>query len=81
MQNEHGIECPVDWGDVDSKIQYVAVHPNGKIVGFGKQPILKDDIFAVNFWDCQMDETVLISLGDYKLLHDVSKHIWQRPQP
>jgi hypothetical protein len=92
MQNEHGIKCPVDWGDVDSKIEYIVTSPNGYLYGLSQKPILKDNGFMlhkymqaykVNFWDCQMNEPNFKPLGmhDFGELHDVSKHIWQRPKP
>jgi hypothetical protein len=91
MQNEHGIDCPLNWENVNKEVQYIAAHPNGKLIGYGKLPILKDsgvffklisgDDLQVNFWDCQMDKKTLIELGKYYVILDVSKHIWQRPQP
>ena len=74
MKNEHGLECPLDWGKLLSYYKWLAVDANGEIYAYENKPILLDD----SHWR-SVDYNFLFR-GRIEAPADFTQCLWQRPK-
>ena len=86
MMNEHGLECPIQWEDINPEFKWVATDANGEVFGYSQKPILRKNRSAWNpiireggdFW--AMDGYYFGIVAQAGSPDDVSKCLWERPK-
>jgi hypothetical protein len=72
MKNEHGLECPVSWEEIDPDFNWVALDWNGDICAYAERPLLSRAWHAATF-RCKRLKTT-------EPLKDYSLCLWKRPK-